>query len=72
MQFEMGMSTRRYFPPSGTAGFARSFVNGNSLVPAPPPKITDSTLAGSTDKRLDDGSIMAAQFRRSLGVCTLW
>jgi hypothetical protein len=31
------MSTIRYFPPSGTAGFARSFVNGNKRVPAPPP-----------------------------------
>ena len=28
MQFEMGMSTRRYFPASGTAGFERSRVNG--------------------------------------------
>ena len=23
MQFEIGTSTRRYFPPSGTAGFER-------------------------------------------------
>src|SRR5437879_11241668 len=30
----------RYFPPSGTAGFARSFVNGNKRVPAPPPMMT--------------------------------
>src|SRR5438874_10414590 len=36
-QLLIGMSTNRYFPPSGTAGFARSFVNGNSRVPAPPP-----------------------------------
>src|SRR5256885_1741223 len=27
----------RYFPPSGTAGFERSFVSGNKRVPAPPP-----------------------------------
>ncbi len=39
MQFETGTSIKRYFPPSGTAGFARSFVKGKSLVPAPPPKI---------------------------------
>src|SRR6202011_1907496 len=36
-QLLIGMSTRRYLPPSGTAGLARSFVNGNSRVPAPPP-----------------------------------
>ena len=33
MQLEMGMSTRRYLPPSGTAGLARSFVSGNRRVP---------------------------------------
>src|ERR1700744_3209295 len=27
----------RYFPPSGTAGLDRTFVNGNKRVPAPPP-----------------------------------
>src|SRR2546428_646364 len=32
----------RYFPPSGTAGFARSFVNGNKRVPAPPPMMMAS------------------------------
>src|SRR4029453_11407153 len=26
-----------YLPPSGTAGLARSLVNGNKRVPAPPP-----------------------------------
>src|SRR5215208_8517659 len=40
MQFEMGMSTRRYLPPSGTAGFERSIVSGDRRVPAPPPRIT--------------------------------
>ena len=44
MQFEIGMSTSRYLPPSGTAGFERSFVNGNRREPAPPPSITASTL----------------------------
>src|SRR5437773_10131309 len=44
MQLEMGISTNRYLPASGTAGFARSFVNGNSRVPCPPPMITESTL----------------------------
>ncbi len=36
-QLLIGMSTRRYFPPSGTAGLARSLVRGKSPVPAPPP-----------------------------------
>ena len=49
MQFEIGMSTKRYLPASGTAGFARSFVSGNNLVPCPPPMITESTLLVFTD-----------------------
>src|SRR5476649_378192 len=36
-QLLIGISTSRYLPPSGTAGFDRSFVNGNKRVPAPPP-----------------------------------
>ena len=44
MQFEMGMSTSRYLPASGTAGLARSLVSGNKRVPRPPPRITESTL----------------------------
>src|SRR5947199_396344 len=44
MQFEMGTSTMRYLPASGTAGFARSFVSGKSRVPCPPPIITERTL----------------------------
>src|SRR5688572_32037980 len=40
MQFEIGMSTSRYLPPSGTAGFERSSVSGDRRVPAPPPRIT--------------------------------
>src|SRR6185369_13163619 len=48
MQFEIGMSTRRYLPPNGTAGFDRSWVKGNRRLPAPPPRITASRfgLAG--------------------------
>src|SRR5581483_154704 len=37
MQLLIGMSTMRYLPPSGTAGFERSLVSGNRRVPAPPP-----------------------------------
>src|SRR6185437_4291529 len=44
MQLEMGMSTMRYLPASGTAGLARSLVSGNNRVPWPPPIMTDSTL----------------------------
>src|SRR6266851_2927152 len=44
MQFEIGTSTSRYFPPSGTAGFERSRVSGNKRLPAPPPRITASRL----------------------------
>jgi hypothetical protein len=40
-QLDMGMSTSRYFPAMGTAGLERFDVNGNNLVPAPPPNITD-------------------------------
>src|ERR1017187_10544153 len=44
MQLEMGISTSRYLPASGTAGLARSLVSGNRRVPCPPPMITESTL----------------------------
>src|SRR4051795_8633711 len=44
MQFEIGMSTSRYLPASGTAGFDRSLVSGNSRLPAPPPMITARTF----------------------------
>jgi hypothetical protein len=40
-QLEMGISTSRYFPAIGTAGFERLGVSGNNLVPAPPPRITE-------------------------------
>jgi hypothetical protein len=41
-QLEMGISTNLYLPAIGTAGFDLCAVNGNNLVPAPPPNITDS------------------------------
>src|ERR1019366_487382 len=44
MQLEIGMSTSRYLPASGTAGLARSFVSGNRRVPCPPPMMTQRTL----------------------------
>src|SRR3954470_15085429 len=44
MQFEIGTSTRRYFPPSGTAGLDLCAVSGNRRLPAPPPRITARRL----------------------------
>jgi hypothetical protein len=41
IQFEIGISTRRYFPAIGTAGLLRVAVSGYNLDPAPPP----STMA---------------------------
>src|SRR5690606_14179477 len=41
-QLLIGISTRRYFPPSGTAGFARSLVSGKRREPAPPPMMIDN------------------------------
>src|SRR3954468_18016194 len=43
-QLEIGMSMIRYLPASGTAGLDRYWVNGNNLVPLPPPRITDRTF----------------------------
>jgi hypothetical protein len=40
----MGISTNRYFPAIGTAGFEREAVRGYKRLPAPPPKITATTV----------------------------
>src|SRR5678816_3505087 len=47
----MGISTSRYLPANGTAGFARSLVNGNNRVPWPPPIMTERTLLVLIDWR---------------------
>src|SRR5437764_2842528 len=44
IQLEIGISTNRYFPASGTAGLERSLVSGNRRLPCPPPIMTESTL----------------------------
>src|ERR1700683_3490061 len=49
MQLEIGMSTMRYLPASGTAGLARSLVSGNRRVPCPPPMMTQRTLLMLSD-----------------------
>src|SRR3954469_14850716 len=43
MQFEIGMSIRRYLPAIGTAGLLRDLVSGKSRVPRPPPRISAMT-----------------------------
>jgi hypothetical protein len=40
---EIGISTKRYLPAIGTAGFDLVVVSGCKRVPAPPPKITAIT-----------------------------
>src|SRR5271156_1630413 len=42
--FDRTKSTIRYLPPNGTAGFARSRVNGCSRVPCPPAIISANVL----------------------------
>ena len=40
----MGISINRYLPASGTAGFDRIEVRGESRVPRPPPKTIATTF----------------------------
>src|SRR5437867_7144799 len=47
MQFETGMSIKRYLPPRGTAGLALCLVSGCSRLPAPPPSISASTFSAA-------------------------
>src|SRR5438477_13027142 len=44
IQLEIGISTHRYCPASGTAGLERSLVSENRRLPCPPPMMTESTL----------------------------
>jgi hypothetical protein len=48
-QLEIGISTRRYFPPMGTAGLDRLAVSGYKRDPAPPPKITATILLATIE-----------------------
>jgi hypothetical protein len=43
MQLLIGISTNRYLPAMGTAGFERLEVSGYNRLPAPPPRITATT-----------------------------
>ena len=42
----MGISTKRYLPPNGTAGLQRTLVSGSRRVPRPPPIIMQITFDG--------------------------
>jgi hypothetical protein len=42
MQLEIGISTNLYLPAMGTAGLLLEEVSGYNLLPAPPPRITET------------------------------
>jgi hypothetical protein len=42
-RFDKTKSIKRYVPPNGTAGFARSIVNGISRLPSPPARTIAKT-----------------------------
>ena len=44
-QLDIGISTKRYLPAIGTAGFDLVLVNGNNRLPLPPPKTMEITLS---------------------------
>src|SRR5580692_9174066 len=67
MQLLMGISTIRYFPPSGTAGFERSMVSGNRRVPAPPPMMIASVFWETEDRLM--GFILGVRSCLLIGVC---
>src|ERR1700679_3609902 len=67
MQWEIGMSTSRYLPASGTAGLARSLVSGNRRVPWPPPMMTERTLLELTDWRTV-GGLMGSCLNKKLHI----
>ena len=50
IQLLIGISTNRYLPAMGTAGFDLLAVNGDNLEPAPPPKIIETKIVLNIDK----------------------
>jgi hypothetical protein len=46
------MSTKRYLPAMGTAGFDRRAVKGDRREPAPPPKIIETVSFANTAIKL--------------------
>src|ERR1700722_5124740 len=61
-QLLIGISTNRYFPARGTAGFARSLVNGNRRVPAPPPMMMASVSFWKDLLSIVYGRVLETQF----------
>src|ERR1700746_2593834 len=61
------MSTKRYLPASGTAGLARSFVKGNSRVPAPPPMMIARVSSDGIFKFIARYWLLAHLGHRTLG-----
>src|SRR6266403_1106842 len=66
-QLLIGMSTRRYLPASGTAGLARSFVKGNSRVPAPPPMMIARVSSDGIFKFITCYLLLGHSEHRTLG-----
>src|SRR5580698_1496663 len=60
-QFEIGISTKRYLPAIGTAGFERVAVSGDNRLPWPPPSTMQITL---------DVMLFELSFRKELYI--LW
>src|SRR5579864_8383085 len=69
-QFESVTSMMRYTPPKGTAGLARSRVNGQSRSPWPPASSTPSTLRiTGIQKTLDSAQPQLYSTARTLSAC---
>src|SRR5678815_526398 len=73
MQLESAMSTRRYLPPSGTAGFERCCVSGKRRLPAPPPRMTaKSFVSAGMNQSLHGGKELLVRKRSRIrgGFCS--
>ncbi len=62
IQLLMGISTRRYLPAIGTAGFERLAVSGYKRVPAPPPNITAITEFDNVNILIGDFEVYVRKF----------
>ena len=61
IRFEIAKSIRRYCPPNGTAGLARSAVRGIRRLPSPPARMIPKTFGAAG---------MAPHYDRTSGPCT--
>ena len=62
IQLLIGISTNRYLPAIGTAGFERLAVNGYKRVPAPPPNITAITDFANVNILIGDFKVYVRKF----------